>query len=53
MNKSVHCERSAEIQYFVLKGDSGLPRRYAPRNDDLISVSIKFFGIGLLLKFSM
>ncbi|MDO8264140.1 MAG: hypothetical protein Q7T21_13095, partial [Gallionella sp.] len=35
-----HCERSVAIQLFDIKRTSGLPRRYAPRNDDLICVSL-------------
>ena len=30
------------IQLFDIKRTSGLPRRYAPRNDDLICVSLVF-----------
>jgi hypothetical protein len=32
-----HCERSEAIQRFNQIGVSGLPRRYAPRTDDLFS----------------
>jgi hypothetical protein len=34
-----HCERSVAIQRFDQVGISGLPRRCAPRNDDLFRVT--------------
>jgi len=35
-----HCERSAATQCFDQTGISGLPRRCAPRNDDLFMASL-------------
>lgn len=39
IHRDRHCERSVTIQYFDLKRASGLPRRCAPRYDDLIGVA--------------